>query len=75
LQRKLLCCFRSKPGREIEENRNGMTRDDLLMGFVNSPFNVEYVYLILLGIQNFMNNRQHQYDRKSISVSSYLNQN
>jgi heme exporter protein D len=35
-----------------------------MCAFVNSAFNIEFVYLILLGINNFMDNRQLLYDRK-----------
>lgn len=48
-------CRRRKPKKEQKESQlNQSVKDELLLSFVNSAFNVEFVYLILLGVGSFM---------------------
>jgi hypothetical protein len=37
-----------------QANRAKRENNELLLTFINSAYNVEFVYLILLGINNFM---------------------
>ena len=50
-------CVCSRKGK-ITKERRGKFSDEPLCAFATSAMNIEFVYLILLGVNNFMNNQQ-----------------
>lgn len=53
LFRRIFCFLCSKPDNESKKQRYS---NEPLCAFANSAMNIEFVYLILLGVNNFMSN-------------------
>lgn len=56
---------KKKSNEEKKKIKKNKFSNEPLCSFVNSAFNIEFVYLILLSINTFMSNRQFTLDRQN----------